>query len=221
MNIADDLLLVLLDNAAARPALDDHRRQRLLAAAVLLDLAYACRIRPAEAGDDAPQGTLVPLMGTDPTTPAAARALSLVARKPVRAETAIAKLRGKVETELFEELERQGRIHSVLLYTKGFRRQEAWTLTDRTRPARVRAAVLAVLTDNFAPDPLIAALISLLHSMNSLGALLSFDALGWELVNDRAAEIASGSWVNESATDLPEINLAVTMAAIRPALSRY
>ncbi|MDT5302089.1 MAG: hypothetical protein QOG79_5331, partial [Mycobacterium sp.] len=39
--IAEDLFLLLLDNASAQPALERDRRERLLAAAVLLDLAYA------------------------------------------------------------------------------------------------------------------------------------------------------------------------------------
>lgn len=45
--IAEDLLLLLLDNAAAQPAIERTKLQRLLAAAVLLDLAHDCRVRPA------------------------------------------------------------------------------------------------------------------------------------------------------------------------------
>jgi hypothetical protein len=37
-------------------------------------------------------------------------------------------------------------------------------------------------------------------------------------VHARAGEIALGSWVDESPTALPEINLAVTVSALRPAL---
>ena len=35
----------------------------------------------------------------------------------------------------------------------------------------------------------------------------------------RAGEIASGSWVDEYETALPEMNLAVTASAVRPALT--
>jgi len=45
--IAEELYLLLLDNASAQPALDRQRRERVVAAAVLLDLAYACLIRHA------------------------------------------------------------------------------------------------------------------------------------------------------------------------------
>ncbi|RWR27064.1 GPP34 family phosphoprotein, partial [Mycobacterium tuberculosis] len=49
--IAEDLFLLLLDNASAQPGLDRRRRERVLGAAVLLDLAYMCRVRPALAGE--------------------------------------------------------------------------------------------------------------------------------------------------------------------------
>jgi len=49
--IAENLLLLLLDNATGKPGLDGARRGRVLGAAVLLDLALACRIRPALDGE--------------------------------------------------------------------------------------------------------------------------------------------------------------------------
>ncbi len=44
--IAEDLFLLLLDNASAQPGLDRARRDRVLAAAVLLDLAHAAGSGP-------------------------------------------------------------------------------------------------------------------------------------------------------------------------------
>jgi len=216
--IAEARVLLLLDNAAARPVLGDLRRQRTLSAAVLLDLAYACRVRPAEPGDPVPAGTLLPLYGPDPVTAAHIRALRMLARKPTGIATAIEKLRGKVETQVYGDLERHGQIHSIRLYTKGFRRQEAWTMTDRTRPARLRAAVLATLTDGRPPEPHIAAIISLLYFVDGLGSLLSFDERGWEQVTHYAGEIASGGWLVSSEPSAAEINLAVTTAVVRTAL---
>ena len=68
--IAEDLLLLLLDNASAQPGLDRAKRKRLLAAAVLLDLAYACRVRPALPQEPVPPGRLVALAGPPPLDPA-------------------------------------------------------------------------------------------------------------------------------------------------------
>lgn len=217
-HIAEDLLLLLLDNAAGRPALDDDRRRRLLGAAVLLDLAYTCRIRPSEPGDPVAPNRLVVLMGGAAPDPVAASALKLLARKPIAAAAAINKLSRTAERQLFEQLELTGQLETTRLYTKGIRRQYAWTLVDRTRPARARAAILAAVADYQPPGPSAAAIITLLHSADALGALLSFDPTGWQRVNGRAGEIASGSWVNESPTGLPEMNLAVTAAVVRAAL---
>ena len=61
--IAEDLLLLLLDNARARPALDPDRREKVLSAAVLLDLAFACRIRPAVDGEGVRADRLLLLAG--------------------------------------------------------------------------------------------------------------------------------------------------------------
>jgi Golgi phosphoprotein 3 (GPP34) len=216
--IAEDLLLLLLDNASARPALDESRRQRLLSAAVLLDLAHTCRIRPSAPGESAPPGCLVVLMGMGPDDLALAPALRLLSRKPTTPAEAIARLRRRVEPQLLEHLASTGYVERIRLYTKGFRRQEAWRLTDRGRPAAARASMISALLDGQPPDPPTAAIISLLYTVDGLSALLSLDDRGWQWVNRRAAEIASGSWVNESIDRLPEVNLAVTTAAIRPAL---
>ena len=75
--IAEDLFLLLLDNASAQPGLDRRRRERVLAAAVLLDLAYACRIRPAMADEPIAAGLLVALSGDWPPDPVADPAFEL------------------------------------------------------------------------------------------------------------------------------------------------
>ncbi len=104
------------------------------------------------------------------------------------------------------------------MQNKGFKRPHAWPLTDRTRVAGVRAALVSALFHQQCPDPTTATIISLLHTVDGLGALFSLNDRGWQWVRDRAGELASGSWVNESDPDLAEVNLAVTTAAIRQAL---
>ena len=49
--IAEDLFLLLLDNAESQPGLDQSRRSRVLSGAVLLDLALLCRVRPTVNGE--------------------------------------------------------------------------------------------------------------------------------------------------------------------------
>jgi hypothetical protein len=227
--IAEELLLLLLDNAAARPGLEKVRRRRLLGAAVLLDLAYACRLRPTAPGEPAGPGRLILLVGPDPYDPALTPALNLLARKPISAAKAIAKLQRNVERDMLAQLGQTGQVRCVPLHTSGVARrfhrdadrQRAWLLTDRTRAANVRAAMLSTLFEGTPPAPATAAVISLLHAAGGLDALLSLDERGWQWVNGRAGEIASGSWISDGPADadLAEVNLAVTAAAVRGALA--
>lgn len=217
--IAEDLYLLLLDNASAQPALDRARRERVLAAAVLLDLAHASRIRPSAAGDAVEEGRLIALAAAGPIDPVAEPAYRLLQEQPMRPGAAVAKLRKHIEDHLVEHLLRTGQIGRVELPHKGFGHSYAWPLLNRDRVGHARAAVLSSLFDRRPPAPSTAAIISLLHAVDGLGALLSLNDRGWRWVHARAGEIALGSWVEESPTALPEMNLAVTASALRSALA--
>jgi Golgi phosphoprotein 3 (GPP34) len=219
--IAEDLLLLLLDNAANRPALDRDRREKVLGAAVLLDLAFACRIRPSVDGEPVPPGRLLLLAGPDLGDPILDPALRLLQRRPLKPHAAVAKLRRGVEPAVLHHLERAGHIRPVQLRGKRFNGSRAWPIADRSRVHQARSALLAALFDLANPAPTTAAIISLLHPVDGLGALLSLNERGWDWVNSRAADIAGGCWVDESASapGLPQVNLAVTVSAVRPALT--
>jgi hypothetical protein len=217
--IAEDLLLLLLDNASAQPGLDRSHRDRILAAAALLDLAYACRIRPAADNEPVGAGRLVVLSGPDPDDPVLSPALQLLQKRPITPAAAIAKLRREIPPAVFRQLERNGQLTQVRVRGKGFKRGCAWPLTDRNRVAQTRSALTAALFDQHRPDPSTATIISLLHAVDGLDAIFSLDRRGWEWVRDRAGDIASGSWVSESEPDLADVNLVVTTAALRAALS--
>ena len=81
--IAEDLLLLLLDNPAAQPSIDRSRLTRVLAAALILDLAYDCRVRPALPEDPVPPGLLVALAGPVPVDPAVRPTLAMLTQGPV------------------------------------------------------------------------------------------------------------------------------------------
>ena len=217
--IAEDLLLLLLDNASAQPALERHRRERVLAAAVLLDLAHACRIRPAIAEDAVEPGRLIALSLPGAMDPIVEPAFQLLQRRPLRPATLVKRLAKRTEDQLIHHLEQTGQIRRIRLQSKRFTHSYAWPLTNRGRVGQARSALLAALFDRRPPTPSTAAIISLLHAADGLGALLSLNDRGWRWVHARAGEIASGSWVNEYPTALPEVNLAVTASAVGPALT--
>jgi hypothetical protein len=216
--IAEDLFLLLLDNASAQPGLDRARRERVLSAAVLLDLAHACRIRPAVAGEPVAPGRLVALAVPGPTDPVVEPAFQLLQRRPLRPATAVKRLSKDTQDNLSHHLERTGQIRRIRLHSKRFSHPYAWPLTNRDRVAHARSALLSALFDRRPPTPTTAAIVSLLHAVDGLGALLSLNDRGWRWVHARAGEIASGSWVDEYPTALPEVNLAITASAVRQAL---
>lgn len=218
--IAEDLFLLLLDNASAQPGLDQPRRDHALAAATLLDLAHACRIRPAVEGEAVQPGRLVALhtggRGDSVTEPA----FELLAAKPLRPAAAVKKVGNGAQDRLVERLEQAGQIRRTAFPSKRFRRTFAFPLTNRDRVGPARAALLSTLFDSSPPEPSTAAVVTVLHAVDGLGALLSLNDRGWRWVHARAGEISSGSWVDESPTALPEVNLAVTASAVRQALAR-
>jgi hypothetical protein len=217
--IAEDLFLLLLDNASAQPGLDRARRERVLSAAVLLDLAHACRIRPAMAGEPFEPGRLVALAVPGPMDPVVAPAFQLLQRRPLRPATAVKRLSKHTEQNLTIYLEQTGQIRRVRLTSKRFGHTYAFPLTNRERVGHARSALLAALFDRRPPTPPTAAIVSLLHAADGLGALLSLNDRGWRWVHARAGEIASGSWVDEYPTALPEVNLAITASVVRGALA--
>ncbi|MDT5161559.1 MAG: hypothetical protein QOC90_1869 [Mycobacterium sp.] len=217
--IAEDLFLLLLDNASAQPGLDRARRGRVLSGAVLLDLAHACRIRPAMAGERIEPGRLVALAVPGPMDPVVAPAFQLLQRRPLRPATAVKRLSKHTEENLATYLEYTGQIRRVRLNSKRFSHPYAWPLTSRGRVSQARSALLAALFDRRPPAPPTAAIISLLHAVDGLGALLSLNDRGWRWVHARAGEIASGSWVHEYPTAMPDVNLAITASAVQGALA--
>lgn len=218
--IAEDLFLLLLDNASAQPALDKRRRERVLSAAVLLDLAYECRIRPAMAGEPIDAGSLVALAGDFPPDPVTDPAFQLLRRRPLPAAAALGKLRKHTQQNIELHLERTGEIRRVRLPGKGFgaRPGYCWPLTSRERVGQARAALLAALFDGQSPAPPIATIVCLLHAVDGLGAVLSLNERGWRWVHARATEITTGAWLHDAVTAMPEMNLAVTTSTLRPAL---
>jgi hypothetical protein len=217
--IAEDLFLLLLDNATAQPALERARRERVLAAAVLLDLAYACRVRPAVPGDAVEAGRLVALAAGGPTDDVVEPAFQILQKQPLTPSSAVSKVGKGVQENVALHLERLGQIRRVRVPSKRFSPLYAWPLTHRDRVAMARTDLLSALFDGRPPTPATAAIVTVLHAADGLGALLSLNDRGWRWVHSRATEIASGGWVNEYPTALPEINLAVTASALRSTLS--
>ena len=210
--IAEDLFLLLLDNSSAQPRLDRSRLTRMLAAALILDLAHDCRVRPALPEDPVPPGRLIALAGPVPIDPAVRPTLAMLAQGPITPATAIAKLRKHAEDDVLDQLLRSGQIHQVGLSAHRLRRNTyTWPVKNRDRVDAIRSAAVTALGRG-RTDAVTTVILSLLHRVGGLDAALDLDG---ENVR-RAGEIACGPWADSSST--AEVNLALTAATVLPAL---
>ncbi len=214
--IAEDLLLLLLDNPEAQPRLERAALGRVLAAGLILDLALDCRVRPAQPEDPVPEGRLIALDGPVPLDPSVRPALAMLLQRPLTPAAAVATLRGQAEDDVLDQLLRTGQIHQVSLTENRLRRNHyRWPVKNRARVAVIRAEVLGALFEKRRPAPVIAAVISLLYAAGGLGDVLELNEAGVRAAGERANEIAGGDWLD--ASDTAQVNLELTAAAVLPA----
>lgn len=215
--IAEDLLLLLLDNPDAQPALDRTRLTRLLAAALILDLALECRVRPAQPHEPAQPGELIALAGPVPRDPAVRPAWAMFEQGPLSARAAITRLRKRSDDDVLDQLLRSGQLHQIQLSSHRLRRNTyAWPLHDRVRVDQIRTAVLSALFERQRPDAVTATVIALLHRSHSLGPALHLNDQDTRRAAQNAEALMVSDWIDTSQT--AGANLAATAAAVLPAL---
>ena len=218
--IAENVLLLLLDNPEEQPRLERGPLGRVLAAALILDLALDCRVRPTVADDALPQRHLVALEGPVPLDPSVRPTLALLEQQPITAAAAIGALRKHAEDTVLDHLLRTGQIHQVQLSSHKVRRNHyRWPVKNRGRVAVLRSEVIGALFEQRTPPPVNAAVICLLNAVSALGPVLELNDEGVRVVDERSREIAEGGWADES--DTAAVNLSVTLAEVLPALDSW
>ncbi len=216
-HIAENILLLLLDNPEEQPRLERVPLGRVLAAALILDLALDCRVRSTLPDEPLPDGHLVALEGPVPLDPSVRPTLALLEQRPITAADAIATLRRHSEDTVLDQLLRTGQIHQVQLSSHKLRRNHyRWPVKNRGRVAVLRSEIIGALFEQRTPSPANAAVICLLDEANALGSVLELNDEGVRVVRERSRDIAGGGWADES--DTAEANLALTLADVLPEL---
>jgi hypothetical protein len=215
--IAEDVLLLLLGNPEEQPRLERGPLGRVLAAALILDLALDCRVRPTLPSEPLPAGRLVALAGPVPLDPSVRPTLAVLEQRPITAAAAVGALRKHALDTVLDQLLRTGQIHQVQLSSHKLRRNHyRWPVKNRGRAAVLRSEVIGALFERRTPPPVNAAVICLLNAVSALQAVLELNDAGARVVDERSREIAVGDWADESAT--AEVNLALTLAEVLPAV---
>ena len=212
--IAEDLLLLLLDHESGKPVLDDTRLSRVLAGALLMELALDERISPATEGIATKGGRLVVRNSQPSGDQLLDRAVStLNASKPMKPVRAVEKLQKGLRQDVLSRLASQGLVREERGRALGIFPTTHWPATDPAHEARLRAELSQVLVHGMEPTQRTAALASLLSAVDAVSKVVPSDDR--RAVKLRAKQIAEGEWAGVAVRKAIEaVNAAVATAAV-------
>ncbi|GAA1623303.1 GOLPH3/VPS74 family protein [Georgenia ruanii] len=215
MLLAEDLLLLLTDDASGRPTLDGTRLDLVLAGAVVLDLAVAGRVDVSGPGEPVRPGRLV-VRAPSPTGDAVLdEALRRVAaRRPAKPEAVLPGLAKQLRPTLLTRLTERGILRAAEGRVLGIFPTRAWPAADSSHEDGVRRGLHEVLVVGRSPAPREAALISLLDAAGQVPKVLAGSGLDRRELRRRARDIAAGEFAGAAVRRAIEAVTAATMAAI-------
>lgn len=219
MLIAEDLLLLLLDDDTGKVVGDSSKLDTALAGAVLLELARAGRVEVGEPGRWSSTGPIVvvdPAPLGDPVLDAALEeAGAKQDRKPADLISVIQKgLRDTLTERLAERgiLRREdGKILRIFSTT-------SWPAEDSRHEDAVREELHGVLVTGLTPDARTLALVGLLAALDAAPTALQVtDRDTKKSVTARAEQLREKSWADDAVGKaLSDIDAAVMAAVMVP-----
>ncbi|QIK77114.1 GOLPH3/VPS74 family protein [Nocardioides piscis] len=216
--IAEDLLLLLLDDETGRLAHSDKIRP-LLGGALLIELALAGRVEVEDKTSMWSTAKVVVPETPPPDDPAAqdpvlGAALELVRDRPRAARDLVDRLgKGSKET-LLDRLADRGLVRPVTGKVLGLFPRTTWPAIDREHEAAVRRRLQDVLVQGLVPDERTAAIVALLSTVDHAHKVVDRGDLSTRQVKKRAKEIAAGAWAAQAVRDAVKAAQAATTAAV-------
>jgi hypothetical protein len=214
MLIAEDVLLLLVDDRTGRFLVDSTRLDNVLAGAVLVELVTIERVGFAPAGGGVKRGRMVVVDATPPDDPVLQGALATVAAsRPAKPEQLIARVRKRLRTTLLERLTEAGALRHSTRKLVGILPRTTWPAVDSSHKRELRARLQDVLVAGATPDGRTAALVSLLLAVNAAHKVVDADK---KAVRARAKGIAAGDWAGaavKKAIDAVNASIAIVITA--------
>ena len=215
MLLAEDLLLLLLNDVTGKPLVDSTRLDLALSGAVMLELATLGRVDVTGPGEQVKAGRLVvrdPNPTGDPILDEALRhAEGMGPKKP---QSALSGLGKGLRQELLNRLTSRG----VLRYEEGrvlgLFPTRAWPAVDDVHERRVRGGLHDVLVVGRTPTAAEAALIALLQAVDQVPKVLGDVGVPKRELRRRAKEVAAGGFAGEAVRKAVEAVAAATAATI-------
>ena len=214
--IAEDLLLLLLDDQSGKP--NTGHLDLALGGAVLVDLALEGLVEVASHGSLLGSAKLRRAPGAMAGDRILAGALAAVAEnKPAQ------KLVVKVGKGLLDPLAERQRRRGVLGRREekvlGLVTRTRWPSRDPSRKEAIRRGLVVILVQGGRADARSAALIGLLLAVHRLHRTVSHPDAGARSVKKRAKEVAEESWASPTIKDAVAVATAATAAAYSTAVN--
>ncbi|AMY21990.1 GOLPH3/VPS74 family protein [Rhodococcoides fascians] len=216
--IAEDLLLLLLDDESGKPSADSTKLPRVLAGALVVELALGGSLRITGPGEQTKKDQVV-VAGDPPADPLLRRVFDLVATasRPMKPQKVIEKSQKNLAKELAARLVAQGFVTEKQDKVWGLFPTTTWPARDTSREKVLRDALRSALVDGTTPTPHSAALISLISAVDLTHKVI-VDA-DKKVLKTRAKQIAEGEWAGAAVRKaVSDVNAAVTAAIMVPVI---
>jgi hypothetical protein len=217
MLLAEDLLLLITDDASGRLAAAGSQVDAGLGGANLVELTLLGKVDITGEQDQGKPGRIIVRDPAPPEDDVLDAALeTLAARQGSKPSAVIGPLGKNLRPVLYERLAAAGVLRAGRGRALGIFPTRTWPTQDPGHEAEVRQLVTQALVQPGAPDERTAALIALLHALKSEHKVV--DPRPYQLsrrqLRDRAAEIAQGNWASEAVRKAIDEMMAAVAAAV-------
>ncbi|MDV8024424.1 GOLPH3/VPS74 family protein [Rhodococcus sp. IEGM 1330] len=216
--IAEDLLLLLLDDDSGKPLADSTKLPRVLAGALVVELAMSGSLR-ITGPDEQMKKDHVVVAGSTPGDELLRRVFDLVASasRPMKPQKVIEKSQKNLTKVLVARLVAQGFVTEKKDKVLGLFPTTTWPARDTSHEKVLRDALRSALVDGTTPSPHTAALISLISAVDLTHKVIA-DADKKQL-GHRAKQIAEGEWAGAAVRKaVSDVNAAVMAAVMVPVI---
>jgi len=216
MLLAEDLLLLITDDASGRLSMPGAQADAGLGGANLVELTLLGKVDVAGEQDPGKPGRIIvrdPSPPGDEVLDAALQTLS--ARQGSKPSAVIMPLGKNLRAVLYQRLAASGVLRAGHGRALGIFPTRTWPTQDPSHEAEMRQLVTQALVQPSAPDERTAALIALLHALKCEHKVV--DPRPYQLsrrqLRARAAEIAQGNWASEAVRKAIDEMMAAVAAA--------
>jgi hypothetical protein len=210
--IAEDLLLLLLDDESGKP--QTQQLQIALGGALLVELAVEGMVTIVETASLWRSAKVHPVEGARPGDPLLQSAWDTVREKERSAQGLVEKLGKGLSDRLCERLAARGLLERRDDKVLWLFPRTRWPARDTSYEDAVRRALTVILVDGGQPDPRTGALVALLHAVDRVAQTVPHEGTSEREVKKRAKEVSEGQWAAKAVKDAIAAATAATVAAM-------